>query len=105
MAFLSEHVLSRDLNDAEEREFREYAEKNDPERLSSWACYHPVSRRAWLKRGITPPPGTDLMDQPVEGFGKEVPMWVFGFVMQTRGKNPDGTEREEVETENAEASA
>ena len=47
--------LFRDLGDDEEAEFEEYAAKNDPPEIEKWNIYHPVCRRVWLARGITPP--------------------------------------------------
>jgi hypothetical protein len=46
--------LFRKLNPAEEREFRAWAEANDPD-MSKWETYHPVCRDEWIQRGIYPP--------------------------------------------------
>ena len=53
MAYKSEGFF-RDLNDAEEFEFREYARKNDPPVMAGWEIYHPVCRDEWIKRGKGP---------------------------------------------------
>jgi len=47
--------LFRALSDEEEEQFRDFARKNDPAKLSHWEVYHPVCREEWLKRGIVPP--------------------------------------------------
>lgn len=54
MAYVSDQILFRDLDDKEEAEFRKYARTNDPEDLAKWDLYHPVCREEWLKRGISP---------------------------------------------------
>jgi hypothetical protein len=47
-------LLFRELTPEEEKEFREYAEANDPPDLKSWELYHPVCREVWIKRGVGP---------------------------------------------------
>jgi hypothetical protein len=46
--------MFRSLNDEEEREFREYAQKNDPTAETLWLIIHPVCRAEWIKRGFEP---------------------------------------------------
>ena len=46
--------LARDLSDAEEIDFKEYAKKHDPFPGTPWKIYHPVCRKEWLARGLTP---------------------------------------------------
>jgi hypothetical protein len=48
-------MLFKVLNPEEEKEFREYAQENDPPDLQSWDIYHPVCREEWEKRGIQAP--------------------------------------------------
>ena len=55
MSYQSDHPLFRSLNDEEEREFREYAQKNDPAGGTPWSILHPVCREEWLKRGLIEP--------------------------------------------------
>lgn len=52
MAYNSDNALFKSLTDEEEQEFREYAQKNDPPDITSWAIYHPICRDEWVKRGI-----------------------------------------------------
>jgi hypothetical protein len=84
MPYVSTHPLFRDLDTSEEESFREYAEKNPPDRPESWAIFHPVCRRAWLARGITPPANADMMGQTNEGPGMFVPEWQFRIAMVIR---------------------
>lgn len=54
MSYLSTNPLFRDLSDAEEREFREYALNNPPQVLNTngdWHVLHPVCRRVWITQG------------------------------------------------------
>jgi hypothetical protein len=47
-------MVFRTLTLEEERQFREYAEANNPPDLGSWELYHPVCRQVWVKRGVGP---------------------------------------------------
>lgn len=47
-------MIFRELTPEEEKDFREYAEANDPPDLASWELYHPVCREVWIKRGVGP---------------------------------------------------
>lgn len=52
MSYVSTNPLFRDLTDAEEREFREYARTTPPDPLSGdWHVLHPVCRRVWITQG------------------------------------------------------
>ncbi len=46
--------MFKSLDDAEEREFRDYAKANRPPNMDSWAVYHPVCRAEWRKQGLMP---------------------------------------------------
>jgi hypothetical protein len=46
--------MFRQLDPAEERQFRDWAEKNVPPSLTKWDLYHPVCRQVWEARGIKP---------------------------------------------------
>jgi len=92
MAYVSTHPLFRDLSSAEEAEFREHAEKNDPDRPASWAVFHPVCRCAWLARGLTPPANADMMDQTPEGPGVYVPEWQFKIALLVRDGAKEGAD-------------
>ena len=47
----------RDLNPAEELEFRDYARTHDPRDWDQWCVSHPVCRDEWTKLGkeVFPP--------------------------------------------------
>jgi hypothetical protein len=50
----SNNPMFKSLDDAEEAQFREYAENNSPPDLAQWNVYHPVCRQVWVARGETP---------------------------------------------------
>jgi hypothetical protein len=49
-----EMKFARPLSDAEEEQFRQYAQGIDPPDMAMWDYYHPVCREEWEKRGIKP---------------------------------------------------
>ena len=50
-----QEILFRQLDLAEEADFRKYAQENDPPEMSKWWIYHPVCREEWEKRGLVAP--------------------------------------------------
>lgn len=46
--------LAKSLSDDEEVEFIKYAIINDPPSYSDWGLYHPVCRKIWLARNLSP---------------------------------------------------
>lgn len=46
--------LFKKLSPKKEKQFRDWAIKNDPPKLTDWEIYHPVCREEWIKRGINP---------------------------------------------------
>lgn len=53
MAYKSDNFMFRDLTDAEEEQFRQYAREHDPD-LSKWEIFHPICRDEWEKLGKGP---------------------------------------------------
>ena len=50
-------MMFKRLTVEEEKQFRAYAQENDPPDMNSWFIYHPVCREEWIKRGIIPQEG------------------------------------------------
>jgi hypothetical protein len=48
-------MLFKKLSKKEEKEFRTYAQENNPPDMHHWFIYHPVCREEWEKRGIVLP--------------------------------------------------
>ena len=51
-----QEILFRQLDPAEDADFRKYAQENDPPEIAKWWIYHPVCRQEWEKRGLVAPP-------------------------------------------------
>jgi hypothetical protein len=55
MAYTSDSILFKSLDDAEELLFQEYAAGCDPPTGSkNWDLFHPVCRQGWRQRGLKP---------------------------------------------------
>jgi hypothetical protein len=48
-------MIFKELTEAEEKTFREYAKTHNPEN-DDWEIYHPVCREVWTERGLKPKP-------------------------------------------------
>ena len=47
-------MIFKVLTKEEEKQFRAYAQENDPPDMNNWFIYHPVCREEWIMRGIIP---------------------------------------------------
>jgi hypothetical protein len=55
MAYTSDNILFKSLDDAEELLFREHAASCDPPAgCKDWDIFHPVCRQGWRQRGLKP---------------------------------------------------
>ena len=67
MAYISTNPMFRSLTDAEETEFREFAQENNPPPGMAWEYYHPVCRQAWIDRGCPAPEGVPVSPATIDG--------------------------------------
>lgn len=47
-------MLFKRLTVEEEKQFRAYAQENEPPDMNHWEIYHPICREEWIARGIHP---------------------------------------------------